>query len=231
MHIRVIPEPYDFIVKDNYKIIESKGISDDSLRRYFDGCFKDIGRMVGLYKTWLCVKCLEKGADNLQLEKNYGWGDNIRKCKVCRNNTYEVATFQARASYVGDMFEYACLHLLTKKFGFKATRSSDQTRLYDFEIKNNVVVEAKGSPEYIVNPDGSKSKLDRPGLLRTDTKKKAFANAAEWHDHFPNGHFFIITNALPHELRAWRDETISAIYDVTKESQLRKFVDELKSLS
>jgi hypothetical protein len=57
------------------------------------------------------------------------------------------------------------------------TISSEQTRLYNFEIKNNVVVEAKGSPEYIVKPDGSKSKLRRAGMLRSDIKKKAHANS------------------------------------------------------
>lgn len=225
----MIPEPYKFIVNSNYKIIENKGVTDDSLKRYVDGCFNDIGRMVGLFKTWICVKCLERGADKLELDRNYGWGDNPRKCKVCHNNTYEVATFQARASYVGAMFEYACFHVLTTKFEVKATISSEQTRLYDFEIKNDVVVEAKGSPEYIVNPDGSKSKLGRAGMLRTDTKKKAFANAAEWHKRFPNGHFFIITNAIPNELRAWRDDKIDAIYDVTNANQLHKLVNELTS--
>lgn len=226
----MIPEPYNYIVKENYKRVNGKEIADDLLKRYFDDCFNDIGRMVGLYKTWICVKCLAGGADKLRLDRNYGWGDNIRKCKVCRANTYEVGTFQARASYVGDMFEYACMYLLEKKFGIKARRSSDTTRLYDFEVKNNVVVEAKGSPASIVNPDGSRSKLERPGLLRTDTKKKAFANAAEWHNRFPDGHFFIVTNALPNELRAYRDETIDAIYDVTKANQLQRLVDELTRL-
>ncbi len=223
----MIPEPYKYIIDRNYKTIVSKHITDDSLKRYFEECFNDIGKMVGLYKTWICVKCLERGPDRLVLDRNYGWGDNPRKCKVCHKHTYEVATFQARAPYAGAMFEYACFHLITKKFGVKASLSSGQTRLYDFEIKNNVVVEAKGSPEYIVNPDGSKSKLGRAGLLRTDTKKKAFANAAEWHKRFPEGHFFIISNAIPNELRAWRDDKIYAIYDVTKAIQLQKLIDEI----
>jgi len=66
-------------------------------------------------------------------------------------------------------------------------------------------------------------------MLRTDTKKKAFANASEWHKRFPNGHFFIITNAMPNELRAWRDDKIDAIYDVTNKNQLNKLVDEITS--
>lgn len=225
----MIPEPYKFIVNRSYKIIESKGVTDDSLKRYFDDCFSDISRMVGLYKSWICVKCLERGPDKLIIERNYGWGVNPHKCKVCHKNTYEIGTFQARAGYVGSMFEYACYHLLMAKFRIKATLSSEQTRLYDFEIKNNVVVEAKGSPEYIMNPDGSRAKLGRAGMLRTDTKKKAFANAAEWHKRFPSGHFFIITNAIPNELRAWRDDKIYGIYDVTNSNQLDKFVHELVS--
>ncbi|HXG06274.1 MAG TPA: hypothetical protein VNI77_02990 [Nitrososphaera sp.] len=178
------------------------------------------------YKTWICVKCLEVG------RFTWAWGDKPKpnRCPTCTKPVYEVATFQARAAYVGAMFEYACFYLLVKRFNINARLSSEQSRLYDFEIKNNVVVEAKGSPKSVENPDGSISKLGRAGMQRSDTKKKAFANAEEWHTRFPNGHFFIITNAIPTSLQSYRSEKIDAIYDVTKESQLLRFVKEISAL-
>lgn len=171
---------------------------------------------------------MARGADKLELDKNYGWGNNPRKCKVCHKNTYEVATFQARASYVGAMFEYASFHLLTKKFGIKMTLSSEQTRLYDFEIKNNVVVEAKGSPEYIVNPDGSKSKLGRAGMLRSDTKRKHLPMQQNGINVFRTDIFSLLL--MPCRMSFAHGVTkIDTIYDITNANQLNKLIDELVS--
>ena len=214
-----IPEPYKSIVSDNFKNIGQ--ISDRSLSKYFDGCFDDIFRMVSLYKTWVCVACLAVG------KCVYGWGDKPDKCDVCQNKIYEVATFQARAPYVGDIFDYACQYLLQEEYSIRTSPASEPTKIYDFKVRDDVVVETKGSPKRITNPDGSKSVLDRAGMLRSDTEKKAFANARKWRKCFPNGKFFIITNALPAHLMTRRDDEVTAIYDVTKEDQLERFVSEL----
>jgi hypothetical protein len=131
---------------------------------------------------------------------------------------------------VGSVFEYACVYLFRKSFNIDAKPTSESTRLYDFEVRRDVVIEAKGSPLYIMNPDGSKSHLGRAGMSRSDTKKKAFANASEWRRRFPNGNFFIITNSLPNELQAYRNDKVTAIYDVTKKDQLERFVSELRGL-
>ena len=221
MDAHSIPQPYRSIIRDNFKIVDP--ISDDSLARYFDECFKDIYRMVGLYKTWVCVACLYVG------RCTYGWGDKPRKCDVCEKPVYEVGTFQARASYVGDVFDYACQCLLQEKYGISTTPTSTSTKLYDFEVRNDIVIESKGSPKYVINPDGTRSILARAGMLRTDTEKKAFANATKWRRLFPNGWFFIVTNALPPHLRAYRNDAVTAIYDVTKKSQLDRFVGELRT--
>lgn len=217
--------PYLRVAKQNYPIITKSGVNNSSLTQYFTKCFEDINRAMALYKCWVCVRCLE-------LSKfSYGWGDKPDVCPKCNEKTvYEVATFQARASYVGEMFQWAFWLLLKNEYGITARPTSDATRLYDLEIRPNVVIEAKGSPDYIINPDGSHSRLDRPGMMRSDTKKKAFANAKEWHGRFPNGHFFIVTNAIPNELRAYRNDVVKAIYDVTKKNQLDSFVADLKAI-
>lgn len=157
-------------------------------------------------------------------------GDKPQKCHICNNKVYEVGTFQARASYSGNMFDYGCQYILNEKYDIRTNSTSDQTRLCDFEIRLDIVVESKGSPKYVLNPDGTRSNLNRAGMLRTDTKKKAFANAKKWNNRFPKGSFYILTNALPNHLRAYRNETMRAIFDFTKKSQVEFFVEKVRAL-
>jgi len=209
----------------NYKrSIGKKGLSNATLSDYFADCFNDVSNLFGLYKSWICVACL--AADKF----SYGWGNKPKSCPKCGKPTYEVATFQARASHVGRAFQYACRYLLKEYYGIDAALTGEKTPLYDLEIRADVVVEAKGSPESIVNPDKSKSSLGRAGMSRSDTEKKAFANATEWKKRFPKGHFFILTNSLPIRLRAYKDEKIDAILDITKKSQLDEFAAVAKKL-
>lgn len=217
--------PYLRIAKQNYPIIERNGITNDSLSRYFTQNFNDVCSAMSLYKCWVCVRCMELG------KFSYGWGDKLNECPQCNEKTtYEVATFQARASYVGEVFQWAFWLLLKNKYNIVARPTSDTTRLYDLEIRPDVVIEAKGSPEYVINPDGSHSKMDRPGMQRSDTKKKAFANAKEWSMRFPKGHFFVVTNAIPNELRSYRNDIVKAVYDVTKKNQLESLISDLKAI-
>jgi hypothetical protein len=226
----LIPQHYESFIKPTYnRFIGDKELTDESLQHFFDGCFKDIERLVPLAKIWICVKCLGGGPDRLIIDMNYGWGDKKGGCQVCGSRIYEVGTFQARSSYVGATFEYACYYLLTTKFGIKLTFSRSRNRLYDLLLRNDVVMEVKGSPRYVINPDGSKSKIDRIGMERSDTAKKAFENATKWRKNFPQGHFYILTNAIPNNLWDYHDDKVTAIYNVTK-SKVRKFVEELKSL-
>ena len=189
-----------------------------------------MGRIVPLGKVWICLKCLGRGPNYLVIDSNYGWGDKPTKCKVCNNSTYEVGLFQARSSLVGNTFEHACHYLLATKYGIGLRISGKQSRLYDLLVKNSVVIETKGGPRYVANPDGTKSKIERIGMERSDTEKKAFENASKWRKHFPNGNFYILTNAIPRHLREHHDDKITAIYNVTKEHEMSKFADELKSL-
>ncbi len=56
-----IPRPYHSITRQNFETFDQNTPSDDSLSRYFEGCFDDVYRMAGLYKTWVCVACLPVG--------------------------------------------------------------------------------------------------------------------------------------------------------------------------
>lgn len=223
MYSQVIPSPYITIVRDNYGVIRNSEVSNDTLSRYFNGCFNDVFRALGLYQTWVCPSCIALN------KLSAGYGKKPAKCPNCRKPVYEVATFQARASYSGDAFMYASLYLLKEKYGLNLKPTSLATRLYDLELTHDLVIEAKGSPVSVINPDGSKSILGRAGMSRTDTKKKAFANAEEWRERVPNGEFFIITNSMPNSLQAYHSDTVSGIYDISKRIQLEKFVSELQA--
>lgn len=221
----------EFIVKTNFERFLKCGIiTNDSLERYFNGCFSDIGKLIPLYKIWICVNCLMKQPSNLKLEENFGYGKTTSKCKTCSEPVYEVGTFQARSSQVGYTFEHACYYLLKHGFGIDSTISGGTTRLYDLEVKPNIVIEAKGSPKFIINPDGRQIRLPRPGMLRTDTEKKAFRNAEKWHNNFPNGVFFILTNTVPKHLIGHRDSKVRAVVDVTNKEQMVKLVNEIKAV-
>lgn len=213
-----------FTASNYRRTIGKKGLSNTTLSDYFANCFSDVSTLFGLYKCWICVTCL------VEDKFSHGWGDKPKSCPKCGKPTYEVATFQARASHVGRAFQYACRYLLKESYEIDGELTGEKTPLYDLEIRPDIVVEAKGSPEFIVNPDKTKSSLGRAGMSRSDTEKKAFANATEWKRRFPKGHFFILTNSLPIRLRAYKDEKIDGIFDITKKSQLDEFVSESNKL-
>ena len=88
-------------------------------------------------------------------------------------------------------------------------------------------IEAKGSPRSIDNPDGTKSKFDRPGMERSDTEKKAFANGETHRRRKPEAYFCVVTNALPSNLVGFRSDNVNAIFDVTKTDRLDSMMDEI----
>lgn len=104
------------------------------------------------------------------------------------------------------------------------------TKTHDFEITQAVAIETKGSPSYIINPDGTRSNLGEPGLLRSDTEKKAFANATKYRQRKPDGFFCIVTNAMPKRLLRYSDRDINAIYDITKVKQINLFIRDIKDI-
>jgi len=62
----------------------------------------------------------------MELNKfSYGWGDKPNTCPTCGEKTvYEVATFNGRASYVGEMFQWAFWLLLKNYYGIaRATKN------------------------------------------------------------------------------------------------------------
>jgi len=215
-----IPEPYKSIVEKNYQTLISKGLSDNSLTEYFNVCFDDTIRHFKAYDCWVCVHCLSEG------KLSWGWGDKPNNCPECGQVVYKVATFQLRASITGDAFEWAFYKLLNAYYNLPLVRVSAYT--HDFEVGNNVAINCKGSAGEVPNPDGSRVILGRPGMIRSDTYKKAFGDAKNFRKQRPNWRFYIVTNAMPDNLIGYKNRDIDGIYDVTKLNQLERLIDEIR---
>jgi len=95
------------------------------------------------------------------------------------------------------------------------------------------VIEAKGAAEYIIC-NGRRIKLPRPGLLRTDTVKKAICNAYQVSRAYPDALFFIVTSHKPTGGNAKcmcdlaEGDIVNKIVDVTKYEELEEMVNMIR---
>lgn len=220
----MIPEPFASIVNKRYAEIFKKKdqISDEKLKFYFDTCFEDICSHHGLYACWICVSCMKKNI------LSYGWGEKPDTCPKCdESSTYSIATFQSWASKTGDVFEWAFYKLIKEISDLQIKSMRRGNRTHDFEITDKIAIEAKGSAEYIKNPDGSKYDLAIPGMKRSDTEKKAFSNGEKYKSLHPNNKFYIITNAVPEGLTV-AGRAVDGLFNVTKKRELETFIEECK---
>jgi hypothetical protein len=218
----VFPQPdIYFVIKNNYEIIKREGVTDESLKRYFTACFNDIIDKYDLHKIWVCVVCTKLGRPIAD------FGDKPSTCPLGHSKIYEVATFQARSSKVNKAFQHACYHLLLENYKIQLLQNYDRRRSYDFGITDNIVIDVAGSPDYLVN-SGSRSKLDRPGMRRSDTEKKDYQNAYKWLRKNPRGSFYILTNGLPDSPTERRRRKVPILIDVTKADELNKFIDQVR---
>lgn len=72
--------------------------------------------------------------------------------------------------------------------------------------------------------------MPRPGLMRSDTLKKAVANARNFRRGHRSGHFYVVTNALPSGLVGIREDDVSGYFDLTKTARVREFASEIGEL-
>jgi hypothetical protein len=146
--------------------------------------------------------------------------------------------YQKRAKATGDMFEFAFWYIIKQK-GVELQNSIEIPEAcmlgagaLDFGIiKNKKVIcgiEAKGSSEDVSG---------RPALKRTDTVKKAIAQAYQFKTAFPKTPFFVVTNVMPNSgnakcmLNLAEGDIIDKIVDVSDIKQLDGFVEVLKQLN
>ena len=216
-----LPPDYSPIVRERYATLEAHSITTRALEEYFSGCFDDVIRQWKLYPMWVCMSCIASGTFTKD------WGKRRALCPTCGSSAlYEVATFNARASKVGDVFECAFYYLLRKQ-GIGLARADRET--HDFEGARGEGIETKGSPDSCPLPNGDRVTLDRPGMERSDTRKKALNNAREFKSRHPDNRFYIVTNALPRDLARRQLSDVDAIFNVTQYREYDDLLERLRS--
>lgn len=220
-----MPTQYDDIAAACYRqFIGRRQLTNDRLRNYFDACFQEAIDAAGCYPAWACVDCISNGTTTAE------FGNEPARCPTCESSRiFQIATFQGRAPAVGRAFESAVRHLLTTRFELPATPTPGNTNTHDIEITNAIAIETKGSPRRLLNPDRTVTTLNRPGLERTDTWKKAQANARNYRRNNRRNPFFIVSNAVPPALVGYRSDDITGIFSIIQASRVNALVAEINA--
>lgn len=219
------PIPYDEVAQANYSLhLGNRTLNNNALRHYFDGCFQQVIDTMACYPAWACVSCI--GGRKTTAE----FGNIPKQCPICGSRrVFEIATFQGRASIVGKVFESAVRYLLSTNFELPALPTPGNTNTHDVEVTPRVAIETKGSPRYVQNPDNTVTTIARPGLERSDTWKKAQANALKFRRQNRSLPFFIVSNAVPLDLVGYRSDEISGIFNITLANRLDSLVTEIRA--
>ncbi|KXB00913.1 hypothetical protein AKJ41_03555 [candidate division MSBL1 archaeon SCGC-AAA259O05] len=96
------------------------------------------------------------------------------------------------------------------------------------------VIEAKGSAKKVEYEGRTIEVTDRPGIMRTDTIKKAISNAFQSKTAYPNSLFFIVTSHVPSSGNAKcmcdlaEGEIVDKIVNMKRGSDLQKMVKMVK---
>lgn len=215
-------EAFETIASQAYARQISEHVTNQTLRNYFNTCFQNSIDQYRVYQCWSCINCLREGNSTQK------WGKPPSKCPVCNSKSvYEIATFQARSSVVGNAFAHAFAYLMQNYYHLPLTPTPGNTRTHDYEVTPEIAIETKGSPDSVTNPDGTLTHLGRPGMERSDTKKKAFDNGRTYRQRNATGLFFVVSNAIPSELVGYRNRDITAIFDVTKADRINAMMSEI----
>jgi len=216
-------EPFDSIARETYDKVLSGQITNAKLRDYFNTCFQKSIDHFGLYQCWSCFNCLRNG------RATQGWGKPPSSCPNCHSTAvYEIATFQARAPIVGKAFASAFSYLMQTRYSLPLVPTPGNTRTHDFEVTGDIAIETKGYPSRVINPDGTYTDLGRPGMERSDTRKKAFDNARTYRQRNPTGLFFVVSNEIPSDLVGYRNRDVTAVFDATKVDRLEAMLSEIQ---
>jgi len=153
-------------------------------------------------------------------------------------------SFQARAAVYGEAFQAIFTVIMEEYFPhIKLIHGCEiedaclsgvgKADFVALDVKNRIlaVIETKGSADYIIC-DGKKIKLTRPGLIRTDTTKKAICNAAQVKYGISMDMPYIIVTShkpLPNTssycmLSLVEGKLVDMVVDVTNINELKKMV-------
>lgn len=217
---------FERIAESHYENL-AQGFDDESLSTYFADCFAEAISLFNLYPASVCMKCAAEG------EFPVMYGPKPKRCVECNSGqVYQIGSFQARASVVGETFQTAVRVLFERSFGLTLTKTPPNIATHNLQAPPDVAVEAKGSPNIISLPGGINHRLPRAGMLRTDTQKKTHGNARQYKSANPSGAFYVLSNALPPSWDRSNSDDVDGYYDVTRAESVREFavaVAELQS--
>lgn len=171
--------------------------------------------------------------------------------EIVEKNNLTPKEFQARAAKFGEAFE-ACFEVIIDRvypsleFIFTPNVRLPRACMIkggeaDFAVLEShsdkrkliAVIETKGAADKIVW-NGKEVKLTRPGMLRTDTVKKAICNAYQIKRAYPNALFFIVTSHKPLSGNAKcmcdlaEGDIVDKIVDVTIPEDLDDMIERIK---
>jgi len=181
-------------------------------------------------------------AENIKGFLNATFEEVSEAYNLCRD-------YQARAAKFGEAFE-ACFKIIMEKLFpdipltlnvslpkacMVAGGAADFAVISGGLLNRNIiaVIEAKGAADHIIC-DGKRIELPRPGMLRTDTVKKAICNAYQISRAYPDSLFFIVTSHKPTEGNAKcmcdlaEGDIVHKIVDVTNYVELEEMVKMIK---
>lgn len=112
---------------------------------------------------------------------------------------------------------------------------ADFAVLEDMTVNRRVIaiIETEGAADRIICDDEVR-KLSRPGMLRTDTVKKAISNAYQASRAFPESLFFIVTSHVPIGGNAKcmcdlaEGDIVDKIVDITNPSDLDEMIEMIR---
>ena len=65
-------------------------------------------------------------------------------------------------------------------------------------------------------------------MSRTDTKKKAFANARTFKQRNPSAYFGIVTNDMPARLVNYRNDIVNGVFNLTRIEEIEVLIRDLE---
>ena len=215
---------YCQIALDNYPF-EQGPLTNEALRSYFDHCFDRALEHSGLYPAYGCIACAADSSAEIH------FGEKPNRCATCDSDrVFQLATFQGRAPVYGSAFTSAVQLLFDLHFDIELLPTPQNTKTHDLEASPRIAIEVKGSARRVRLRSGANITFDRPGLMRSDTEKKAEANARNYKRLNSTGTFFVVTNALPNRLRGIRTDDIDGYFDLTKADRVDSFAREVGHL-
>ncbi len=213
---------YQRIATSNYRFDDGP-LTNSALMSFFDRCFDEALNISGLYPAYGCIVCATNSSGKIYL------GEKPRVCRDCGSKrVFELATFQGRAPVYGATFVGAVQVLFQRRFDLALTPTPHNTRTHDLEASPQIAIEAKGSARRVRLSGSDSVNLKRAGLRRSDTEKKAEANARTYKRFNPSGTFYVVTNALPDRLRGIRTDDIDGYFDLTKAARVEAFAREIR---